>query len=57
LDHLYGRVSPGGWVVIDDYGILPPCRQAVDSFRKRESVNETMSAIDDHAVAWRVGIE
>jgi hypothetical protein len=57
LDHLYGRVSPGGWVVIDDYGILPPCRQAVDGFRKRESVNETMSAIDDHAVAWRVGIE
>jgi O-methyltransferase len=54
LDALYSRVSPGGWVIIDDYGILPPCKQAVDDFRKRHRINAPMEAIDDHAVCWKV---
>lgn len=29
---LYHRVSPGGIVIIDDYGALAMCRQAVDDF-------------------------
>ena len=54
LEHLYGRVSPGGWVIIDDYGILPPCRQAVDEFRARRAVTAPIETIDEHAVCWQV---
>ena len=32
LDALYGRVSNGGYVVIDDYWAFEPCRSAVDEF-------------------------
>lgn len=55
LDQLYPRLSPSGWIIIDDYGILPPCRQAVDDFRACEGIKAPMEAIDDHAVAWRAG--
>ena len=54
LDALYARVSPGGWVIIDDYGILPPCRQAVDEFRARKGISQALDRIDDHGVCWRV---
>lgn len=32
LDALYDRVSPGGIVIVDDYGALAACRQAVEDF-------------------------
>src|SRR3954469_17633661 len=30
LDALYPKLSPGGFVVVDDYGAIPGCKQAVD---------------------------
>ena len=37
LEHLYDRLSPGGWVIIDDYEIVPTCKSAVgDFFAKRK---------------------
>lgn len=56
LESLYARVSPGGWVIVDDYHMLPPCRQAVDAYREREGISATLQTIDDHAVCWQVGI-
>jgi len=53
LQALYDKLQPGGWVIIDDYGILPPCRQAVDTFRQQHSIGTPLQQIDDHAVAWR----
>lgn len=32
LTNLYDRVSPGGVVVIDDFGGIPRCKQAVEDF-------------------------
>lgn len=32
LEHLYDKVVPGGFVVIDDYGCYEGCRKAVDEF-------------------------
>lgn len=54
LEHLYPRVSKGGWVVIDDYRMLPPCRKAVDTFRGEHGIEAPLETIDDHAVCWRV---
>ncbi len=33
LVNLYDKVSKGGYVIIDDYG-LPPCAEAVTDFSK-----------------------
>ncbi|KMW58587.1 Macrocin-O-methyltransferase [Candidatus Rhodobacter oscarellae] len=32
LTALYDKVCPGGIVIIDDWGVLPPCRKAVQDF-------------------------
>jgi O-methyltransferase/8-demethyl-8-(2,3-dimethoxy-alpha-L-rhamnosyl)tetracenomycin-C 4'-O-methyltransferase len=52
LEGLYARLSPGGYVVIDDY-ILPACRKAVTDFRKSNEVLEPIEEIDGAAVFWR----
>jgi O-methyltransferase len=31
LEHLYPLLSPGGWCIVDDFG-LPGCRKAVDEY-------------------------
>jgi len=54
LNELYQRVSSGGWVIIDDYGILPPCKQAVDEFRQNHEIHQELQFIDEHAVCWQV---
>lgn len=54
LEALYHRVSEGGWVIIDDYGILPPCQQAVDEFRMTNDISDPLEKIDEHAVCWKL---
>lgn len=52
LESLYDRVSPGGFVIIDDYH-LEPCKQAVTDFRSRRSINDAITDIDGMGVFWR----
>jgi O-methyltransferase len=53
LESLYHRVSPGGFVVVDDYGALANCRAAVDDFRHRSNICEPLQPIDWTGVLWR----
>jgi hypothetical protein len=34
---MYDRVSPGGYVIVDDYQ-LPSCKKAVDELRSRKKL-------------------
>ncbi len=54
LNALYDKVSPGGFVIIDDY-LLKPCAAAVDHFRGARGITAPLHNIDDAAVWWRVG--
>jgi predicted O-methyltransferase YrrM len=53
LTALYDRLAPGGFVVIDDYGSLPSCQQAVIDFRSRRAIDAAILPIDGIAVYWR----
>lgn len=53
LDYLYDRVTPGGFVVIDDYLTFEGCRLAVDEFRSKRGIRQRLTAIDVNAVWWR----
>jgi len=53
LANLYARVSVGGFVIIDDYGEINTCRQAVDDFRKRTGIAAPLIAIDKSGVYWK----
>lgn len=41
LKYMYGRVSRGGYVIVDDYQ-LPSCRRAVDEFRSRQHLRGSL---------------
>jgi O-methyltransferase len=53
LTHLYDRLSPGGYAVIDDYGVLTSCRTAVHDFLDARGLKPTIEPIDHAAVWWR----
>lgn len=53
LESLYPRLSPGGFVIIDDYGALPNCRQAVDDYRRQHAIEAPMEEIDWTGVWWQ----
>ncbi|MCP2330179.1 TylF/MycF family methyltransferase [Actinoalloteichus caeruleus] len=52
LTNLYPKLSPGGFVIIDDF-VIEACAQAVHDFRQRAGVEEPLVAIDDGGVYWR----
>ena len=52
LTHLYPKVSPGGFVIIDDYAV-PSCRPAVDDFRAKFSISAPITQIDWSGIFWR----
>jgi O-methyltransferase len=53
LDSLYPLLSPGGFVIIDDYGCFEPCRQAVEDYRQKHSITVPVQWIDESGVWWR----
>lgn len=53
LETLYDRVSPGGFIIIDDYGALGQCAQAVDAFRSARGINAPITMIDWTGAFWR----
>jgi O-methyltransferase len=55
LDALYNKVSPGGFVIIDDY-ILTRCAEAVNYFRETRGITAPMKDVDGAAVWWQVPI-
>jgi hypothetical protein len=52
LTHLYPKVSPGGFVIIDDFEI-EACRQAVTDYRAAHGIDDDICPIDDNGVFWR----
>lgn len=52
LTNLYPKLSPGGFVIIDDYQI-EACRNAVTDFRRDREINDPLERIDVNAVYWR----
>ncbi|MBI1860273.1 MAG: class I SAM-dependent methyltransferase [Deltaproteobacteria bacterium] len=52
LNALYEKVSPGGFLIVDDYAI-PGCRKAIHDYRNTHGIIETIVPIDGSAVYWR----
>ena len=53
LQSLYHKLTPGGFVIIDDYRDMPGCRKAVDDFRARNTITDALEDIDSQASFWR----
>lgn len=53
LDALYPKLSVGGYLIVDDYGALEPCRRAVDDYRREHDVTEPLVQVDWTGVYWQ----
>lgn len=53
IEALYDKVSPGGFIVVDDYGDFEPCRKAIDEFRQKRGITEPLVAVDWSCSYWR----
>lgn len=53
LEPLYPKVPPGGFVIVDDYGAVPACKQAVDDYRSAHGITEPIERIDWTGAYWR----
>jgi O-methyltransferase len=53
LEALYPKLSPGGFVIVDDFNLIPPCRQAVIDYRSRNEITAAMHDVDWNASWWQ----
>jgi O-methyltransferase len=53
LDNLYPRLSPGGYVIVDDYSSIPACAAAVDDYRRTHKIEASLTQVDWTGVWWR----
>jgi len=53
LEHLYPKLSKGGFVIIDDFNAFRYCKKAVQDYRSIHGIEEEITEIDNEAVFWR----
>jgi O-methyltransferase len=53
LRTFYQRISPGGWIVLDDYGHWIGARRATDDFRREVGDDTPMVRVDYAGRCWR----
>lgn len=53
LVSLYDKVSPNGYIIIDDYHCVPQCAQAVEDFCAKRNISPALHEIDGVGVYWQ----
>jgi O-methyltransferase len=53
LIHLYPKLSVGGYIIIDDYGAIEACKQAVHDYRTSHGITEKIVDIDGTGAYWQ----
>lgn len=53
FNHLYPKLSLGGYAIVDDYGCVPACAQATEDYRRAHGIDEPVVRIDWTGVYWQ----
>lgn len=53
LINLYPKLSKGGFIIIDDWGAMPACKQAVNDYRQKNNITEEIKTIDWTGAFWQ----
>jgi hypothetical protein len=53
LNALYDKLSPGGYVIVDDYHVVPGCQKAIGDFLTTRQITSGLSEIDGVGVFWQ----
>ena len=54
LQALYGKVSVGGYVIVDDYHVVAGCKRAVHDFLSERNLSPILEEIDGVGIYWKV---
>src|SRR5262249_44290186 len=52
LENLYPGLSPGGYLIVDDYS-FEPCRRAVETYRRAHGITDPIEEIAWLGAYWR----
>jgi O-methyltransferase len=52
LTNLYPKLTIGGFLIVDDYGI-ESCKKAVNDYRERNNISSDVMKIDGSSIFWR----
>lgn len=53
LTNLYPKLSTGGYVIVDDYYVIPACKEAVADYRKSHDINDEIIKINEVSAYWQ----
>lgn len=53
LVNLYPKLSPGGFVIVDDYGLLDCCTEAVEDFRRNHGIATELTPLPWSGAYWQ----
>ncbi|MBC7473061.1 MAG: tetratricopeptide repeat protein [Candidatus Sericytochromatia bacterium] len=53
MKYLYPKLSIGGYVIVDDWGALPMCKQAIIDYRNKYNIKESIYIIDSTGIYWK----
>ena len=53
LVNLYHKLSKGGYLIVDDWGVVEACKKAVLDFRQQHNINDEIIDIDGSGVYWK----
>jgi O-methyltransferase len=53
IEALYPKLSPGGFCIVDDFGAVEGCRQAITDYREQHRITDAIQTIDGMGVYWR----
>jgi O-methyltransferase len=53
LENLYPGLAVGGFVIVDDYGAIPQCKQAIEDFRAAHGIDDPIEPVDWTGAVWR----
>jgi O-methyltransferase len=53
LVNLYPGLALGGYIIVDDYGAVKGCREAVEDYRRANQIDAPIRVVDWTRVFWR----
>lgn len=53
LVSLYPKLSVGGYLIVDDYGCIPACKQAILDYRRMQNITDEIKEIDWTGIYWQ----
>jgi O-methyltransferase len=51
--NLYPKLTTGGFLIVDDYGMIPQCRKAIHDYRDQQGITDPIKTIDSSGIFWR----